>query len=77
MGVQVLVTDPNELEAIRQREIDITKERIQMLLGAGANVVLCSKVGAGSRVLLILANPFNFVPAPGVAALCRALTTCV
>ena len=29
MGVQVLVTDPKELDAIRDRESDITKERIQ------------------------------------------------
>nr|CAD1828361.1 unnamed protein product [Ananas comosus var. bracteatus] len=38
MGVQVLVTDPRELEKIRQREADITKERIEKLLKAGANV---------------------------------------
>ena len=43
MGVQVLVTDPKELEAIRQRESDITKERIEKVLGAGANVVLTTK----------------------------------
>ncbi|XP_009587287.1 T-complex protein 1 subunit alpha [Nicotiana tabacum] len=43
MGVQVLVTDPRELERIRQREADMTKERIQKLLSAGANVVLTSK----------------------------------
>eukprot|EP00878_Enallax_costatus_P002922 GHUV01003117.1.p1 GENE.GHUV01003117.1~~GHUV01003117.1.p1 ORF type:complete len:548 (+),score=177.69 GHUV01003117.1:252-1895(+) len=43
MGVQVLVTDPKELEAIRQRELDITKERIQKILDAGANVVLTTK----------------------------------
>lgn len=43
MGVQVLVTDPRELEKIRQREADMTKERIQKLLSAGANVVLTSK----------------------------------
>jgi T-complex protein 1 subunit alpha len=35
MGVQVLVSDPKELEAIRQREYDITKERIQRILDAG------------------------------------------
>jgi hypothetical protein len=35
MGVQVLVSDPKELEAIRQRESDITKERIQRILDAG------------------------------------------
>jgi len=43
MGVQVLVTDPNELEKIRQRELDITKERIQKILAAGANVILTTK----------------------------------
>ncbi|EFJ12438.1 hypothetical protein SELMODRAFT_271854 [Selaginella moellendorffii] len=43
MGVQVLVTDPRELEKIRQRESDITKERIQKILKAGANVVLTTK----------------------------------
>lgn len=40
LGVQILVTDPSKLEAIRQREADITKERIQKILAAGANVVL-------------------------------------
>ncbi|KAK9120483.1 hypothetical protein Syun_018100 [Stephania yunnanensis] len=43
MGVQVLVTDPRELEKIRQREADTTKERIEKLLKAGANVVLTTK----------------------------------
>ncbi|XP_043697452.1 T-complex protein 1 subunit alpha-like [Telopea speciosissima] len=43
MGVQVLVSDPRELEKIRQREADMTKERIEKLLKAGANVVLTSK----------------------------------
>lgn len=42
-GVQVLVTDPRELEKIRQREADMTKERIEKLLKAGANVVLTTK----------------------------------
>jgi T-complex protein 1 subunit alpha len=40
MGVQVLVTDPEELNAIRDRESDITKERIQKILDTGANVIL-------------------------------------
>ena len=40
MGVQVLVTDPEKLDAIRQRESDITKERIQKILSSGANVIL-------------------------------------
>lgn len=43
MGVQVLVSDPRELEKIRQREADMTKERIEKLLKAGANVVLTAK----------------------------------
>ncbi len=47
---QVLVNDPKELEKIREREADITKERIQKILDAGANVILTTKVGpkAGS-----------------------------
>ncbi len=43
MGIQVLVTDPHELEKIRERESDITKERIQKILDAGANVILTTK----------------------------------
>ncbi|KAE8663103.1 T-complex protein 1 subunit alpha [Hibiscus syriacus] len=43
LGVQVLVTDPRELEKILQREADMTKERIDKLLKAGANVVLTTK----------------------------------
>ena len=43
MGVSVVVTDPKKLEDIRQREADITKERIQMILNAGANVILTTK----------------------------------
>ncbi|MCO5548976.1 hypothetical protein L7F22_002440 [Adiantum nelumboides] len=43
MGVQVLVSDPKELEKIREREGDITKERIEKILKAGANVILTSK----------------------------------
>ncbi|XP_053605698.1 T-complex protein 1 subunit alpha [Plodia interpunctella] len=42
MGVQVLVTDPEKLEAIRARELDITKERLQKILATGVNVILCS-----------------------------------
>ncbi|XP_046672544.1 T-complex protein 1 subunit alpha [Homalodisca vitripennis] len=42
LGVQVLVTDPEKLDAIRQRESDITKERIQKILAVGTNVVLCT-----------------------------------
>merc|ERR1711937_895905 len=40
MGVHVLVNDPEKLAEIRQREADITKERIQKILASGANVIL-------------------------------------
>merc|ERR1712137_863253 len=40
MGVQLLVSDPDELEKMRDRESDITKERIQKILATGANVIL-------------------------------------
>jgi T-complex protein 1 subunit alpha len=43
LGVQVLVTDPAQLEAIRQREADITKEKIAKIVAAGANVILTTK----------------------------------
>ncbi|GAB2223777.1 hypothetical protein Drorol1_Dr00004517, partial [Drosera rotundifolia] len=43
LGVQVLVNDPRELEKICQREADMTKERIDKLLKAGANVILTAK----------------------------------
>lgn len=42
MGVQVLITDPEKLEGIRSRELDITKEKIEKILATGVNVVLCS-----------------------------------
>jgi hypothetical protein len=38
------VTDPEELEKIRDREADITKERIQKILNAGANVILTTGI---------------------------------
>merc|ERR1719295_1313298 len=40
MGVQLLVNDPAELERMRDRESDITKERINKILATGANVIL-------------------------------------
>lgn len=42
LGVQVLITDPDKLEGIRARELDITKERIEKILATGVNVVFCS-----------------------------------
>jgi len=43
MGIQVLVHDPESLDKIRQGEMDVCKKRCQMLIDAGANVVLCSR----------------------------------
>ncbi|XP_041360672.1 T-complex protein 1 subunit alpha-like [Gigantopelta aegis] len=40
LGVELLVDDPYQLDAMRQREFDITKERIQKIVSAGANVIL-------------------------------------
>lgn len=43
MGVQILINDPKNLAEIRNREMDITKERIQKILAAGANVILTAR----------------------------------
>jgi len=43
MGVEVIIKDPAELEAVRQREAEITKRRIQCILDQGVNVILTTK----------------------------------
>jgi T-complex protein 1 subunit alpha len=43
MGVQILVTDTKQVEEIRQREMDITKETIIKILESGAKVVLTTE----------------------------------
>jgi T-complex protein 1 subunit alpha len=43
LGIQIIVSDPKELEAIRRREVDVTKERIMKIIAAGANVILTTK----------------------------------
>jgi T-complex protein 1 subunit alpha len=43
MGVQVVVKDVAEIENIKKREMDITKERIRKIIDAGAKVVLTTK----------------------------------
>jgi len=43
MGVEVVIKDPKELEAVRDREAEITKRRIQLIIDAGANVILTTK----------------------------------
>lgn len=56
LGVEVLITDPEKLEDIRQREGDITKERIQKILAAGTNVIL---VSGGIDDLCLKVNTFQ------------------
>jgi T-complex protein 1 subunit alpha len=43
LGVQITVEDPQQLEKIRERESGIILERVEMILNAGANVVLTTK----------------------------------
>ena len=43
MGIQVVLKDPAEIENIKKREMDITKERIRKIIDAGAKVVLTTK----------------------------------
>jgi T-complex protein 1 subunit alpha len=42
-GVSVVVQNPDNLENIRQRELDVTKERCKKIIDSGANVIICSK----------------------------------
>jgi T-complex protein 1 subunit alpha len=43
MGVSITVKDPAELLAIHKREADILKERVDLILKSGANVILTTK----------------------------------
>ncbi|KAL8415249.1 hypothetical protein RB594_006189 [Gaeumannomyces avenae] len=43
LGVQITVDDPQQLEQIRAREAGMVIERIEMILKAGANVILTTK----------------------------------
>lgn len=43
LGVQVLVNDPSKLAEIREKENQVTKDRIMVLINAGANVILTTK----------------------------------
>ena len=39
----MIVTDPSKLEAIRKKESEITRNRIQLLIDQGANVIFTTK----------------------------------
>ena len=43
MGVAVMCQDAEELDKIRQKEMDICRDRCMKIIEAGANVVLCSR----------------------------------
>lgn len=43
MGVMILVDDPANLEKIRRKEMDVLKDRLNLILKAGANVILTTK----------------------------------
>ncbi|KAK6531538.1 T-complex protein 1 subunit alpha [Arthrobotrys megalospora] len=43
LGVHITIDDPEQLEAIRQREAGIVLEKIKKILDAGANVILTTK----------------------------------
>lgn len=43
LGVNITIDDPQQLEQIRQREAGMVMERVDMILKAGANVVLTTK----------------------------------
>jgi len=43
LGITVQCEDVSKLAEVRQREMDITKERIQKIIDAGANVIITTK----------------------------------
>jgi T-complex protein 1 subunit alpha len=42
-NVNIVVDDPEELEKIRQQEMDITKQKIKKIVDAGTNVIFTTK----------------------------------
>lgn len=43
MGITVLIEKPEELSKTKDKELDVTRDRIQAILKAGANVILTTK----------------------------------
>jgi T-complex protein 1 subunit alpha len=43
LGVNIVIKDPKQIEEVKQRESDLVKEKIQLILKSGANVVLTTK----------------------------------
>eukprot|EP00708_Paratrimastix_pyriformis_P002478 GAFH01001226.1.p2 GENE.GAFH01001226.1~~GAFH01001226.1.p2 ORF type:complete len:539 (+),score=222.21 GAFH01001226.1:31-1647(+) len=42
MGIQVEVTDPMQLEAVREQEVAVVRKRLEMIFQTGCNVILCT-----------------------------------
>ena len=62
MGVHVVIDDPDKLDGVRQRENDMTKERIEKILATGANVILTTQVegNAAAAHLITGCSPAAF-----------------
>ncbi|PVV03497.1 hypothetical protein BB560_002006 [Smittium megazygosporum] len=43
LGVNIVVDDPEALEDIRKREVDITREKVKKILAVGTNVILSTR----------------------------------
>merc|ERR550537_1719170 len=43
MNVNIVIDDPEELERVRQKEMDITKDKIKKILEAGTNVIFTTR----------------------------------
>uniref|UniRef100_A0A6U6P3V1 T-complex protein 1 subunit alpha n=1 Tax=Zooxanthella nutricula TaxID=1333877 RepID=A0A6U6P3V1_9DINO len=43
MGVNIVIDDPEELERVRQKEMDLTKEKIKKIVDAGTTVLFTTK----------------------------------
>eukprot|EP00444_Apocalathium_aciculiferum_P045486 CAMPEP_0183522982 /NCGR_PEP_ID=MMETSP0371-20130417/18836_1 /TAXON_ID=268820 /ORGANISM="Peridinium aciculiferum, Strain PAER-2" /LENGTH=545 /DNA_ID=CAMNT_0025721843 /DNA_START=15 /DNA_END=1652 /DNA_ORIENTATION=+ len=43
MGVNIVIDDPQELERVRQKEMDLTKDKIKKIIDAGTNVLFTTK----------------------------------
>ena len=43
LGVQINISSPSELEKIRQKEMDITKDRIEKIIEKGVNVIFSTQ----------------------------------
>ena len=43
LGVQIAISDPSELEKVRQKEMDITKDRINAILAMGVNAIFTTR----------------------------------